>query len=185
MAAGQPVPFGDDGRVAVVEQAGQLQILAQRAARRLEVVHHGQVKLATLELRGRFLGLHLNDVQLDARMSPVERVDRRRDQGGTRALEGSQAQAAGTRLDVGNEIAFGVRDPAQDRPRVRKQQLAGLRQPRAFATAFDQSGASLALESGDLLADRRLRVGEGVSGSCERAPLGERTQNHEALRIQH
>ena len=118
-------------------------------------------------------------------MSPVKRVDRGRDERGPRALESCQAQPPGARLHVGSEIAFGVRDAAQDRPRMGKQQLARLGQPRALAIAFDQRRSRLSLERRDLLADRRLRVGEGIGGGRERTPLCEGAQDHEALGIEH
>ena len=42
------------------------------------------------------------------------------------------------------------------------QRLAGLGQANPARAARDQLGAGLALERGDLLRDRGLRVGEGL-----------------------
>src|SRR5207245_5696021 len=102
---------------------------------------------------------------------------------GADALEGGEAKAAGARLHVRGELLLGVRDASEDRIGVSEQDLAGLREPRALAIAFDQDRPGFALERRDLLADRGLRIGERVRGGRERAALGEFAEDHQAARI--
>ncbi len=88
-------------------------------------------------------------------------------------------------MHVRCELLLGVRHAAQDRVSVRKQDLAGLGEPRALAIAFDQRRPGFALQRRDLLADRRLRVGERLGRGRERASIGELTEDDEPSGIQH
>ena len=106
-------------------------------------------------------------------MALVKALHRRGHERGADALEGGEAKAAGARLDVRGELPLGVRDASEDRIGVSEQDLAGLREPRALAIAFDQDGAGFALQRRDLLADRGLRVGERIRGGRERSEFKE------------
>ena len=183
LAARQGMLLGEDCRVAVLEHGRELELLAQCAGGRLDVVHDRQVQLAALQARARFLGLHLHDVQLDLGMARVEGLDGRGHQGRPRALEGRQAQAPGARLEVCGQVTLGVGDAAQDRVGVGEQDLAGLGRARPLAVAFDQHGPRLALERGDLLADRRLRVGERIRRGGEGAALRQLSKDRQPLGI--
>ena len=106
-------------------------------------------------------------------MAGVKPLDRRRHERRAGALEGRKAQAAGTGLEVRREVAFGMSDPTQDRVGVSEQDLARLRHARPLAIAFDQQRSRFALQSRDLLAYRRLRVGQRIGCGGERAALRE------------
>src|SRR5690349_23323492 len=106
-------------------------------------------------------------------MARVKGLDRRRYERRAGALEGRKSQAPRTGLEVRREVALGVGDPSQDRVGVPEQDLARLCQARPLAVAFDQQRTRLALQSRDLLADRRLRVGQRISCGGERAALRE------------
>ena len=65
------------------------------------------------------------------------------------------------------------------------QALAGLREPDPARPALDELRARLAFERGDLLRDRGLRERERLSGSGERAPRGDLSEDFHAAYIEH
>ena len=159
----------DDRRVVVLEEVHKLELLAERARRRVEVVHNREIQLAALKARRGFHRLHLNDVQLDLGVAAVKGLDGRRHKRRARALECREPQAPGARLRVRGHRAFRLGDAPEDRVGVSEQQLARVGQPRTLAVAFDEHRARFALERRDLLADRRLRVRQRVGGRGERS----------------
>ncbi|MDP9399533.1 MAG: hypothetical protein M3P39_00960 [Actinomycetota bacterium] len=62
---------------------------------------------------------------------------------------------------------------------------AGLREAHPARTALDELRARLALEGGDLLADRRLRVRQRLGRGGEGALGGDLPQDQQATDIEH
>ena len=83
-------------------------------------------------------------------------------------------------------VRLGRPDTRPDLSRVTEQQLAGVGQGnRATAgRSLDQPGADDALERGDLLADRGLRVAELVRGAPERPLVGDRLERGEVAELE-
>ena len=102
-------------------------------------------------------------------MAGVKRLDRGRHERRAGALECRKSQAARAGLEIRREVALGIGDPPQDRVGVSEQDLASLRQARPLAIAFDQHRSRLALQCRDLLAYRRLGVGQRIGCGGERA----------------
>jgi hypothetical protein len=76
-------------------------------------------------------------------------------------------------------------EPAEDHVGMLDEHLARLGQHDAAGTALQQPYAGLALERGDLLRDRRGRVGEHVGGGRQRTAAGDFAEHAQAADVQH
>jgi hypothetical protein len=68
---------------------------------------------------------------------------------------------------------------------VAEERSAGVGEADAAGGAVHQLGPCLALERGDLLGDRGLRVAQRLGRSGERAALGNLLQHPQVLQIEH
>ena len=80
---------------------------------------------------------------------------------------------------------LGGLEPAEDHVGVLDEDLARLGQHDPAGTALQQPHAGLALERGDLLRDRRGRVGEHVGGGRQRTAAGDLAEHAQAANVQH
>ena len=118
-------------------------------------------------------------------MPAPELGDGGRQQRGRRAEEGDDAQVPAAQPGDGLELALGGVEAGEDRLGVGDERGAGVGQSHAARAALDELRAGLALESGDLLRDRRLGVGERLGRGGERAARGDLAQDPQALHIEH
>ncbi len=144
---------GDDRVVGVVEQVGELQVRAQRAGQRLEVVDQRQVDVAAAQALDGLGGLGLDHAQLDLGVALVELATARGSERGAGALEAGQAQPAAAQAGQLGQLVLGALEPGQDGVGVGQQRAAGLGEAHAARRAVQQLGAGLALQGRHLLAD--------------------------------
>ena len=177
-AVGELAAAGDE-HVGIVEQGDALDVAARRADAEAEV-----------ELAGEHLGdrRHLVLVQPDvgAGVLVAEAREHRRQQHVRHALERADVDAATlTGLEPLERVGRRLR-PGEDVTGVGQHQLAERREPYRAGTAgaVEHRAADRALERGDLLADRRLRVPEAIGGLAEGALGGHRVERGEVAQLE-
>ena len=129
------------------------------------------VDLASLDRVHDRLVLELLQHHVDPRPGFGEPPHDLRQQPGPRGLERPDAERPRLACPEGVQVGLRGLQARDDRLRVPEEEPAGLRErhgPRA-ARALDEPLADDALERGDLLADRRLRVAEANRRPAERA----------------
>ena len=141
-----------------------------------------QVELAGVQqLEQRRVGDRLDEVEAEIRAIAEELAQDRRQHQRSGALVDAHAQPSSLPLGVGREIRVSGRQLAEDRPCVAQQDQPRLGRLDAVpaAAAVDEPLADDALERGDLLADRRLRVAELVGGAVEGGLVGDSQKRRE------
>ena len=83
------------------------------------------------------------------------------------------------------ELLLGAVEPREDPGRVAGQRVAGLGQLDRARAALDERHPDLALERGDVLADRRLRQRQRVGRGRERAAGGDLGQHSQPAHVEH
>ena len=86
---------------------------------------------------------------------------------------------------IASSSASASDEPGEDHVGVGHERAAGLGQVHAARAALDEHGARLALQSGDLLGDRRLCVGERLGRGGERAAQRDLAENPQPLDVEH
>ena len=161
------------------------QRLVDRAGEGRVLEREGDLDLARLQARDALLRLGLDQGELDARVSAGELGDREGHQRGAHRGEGGDAHAPAAQTGDGLELGLGRGDPGEDGVGVLDEGSPGVGQTDAPGSAIEEDRARLALERGDLLGDRGLRVRERLRRGRERAAGGHLAQDAEALRIEH
>ena len=123
--------------------------------------------------------------ELDRRVALAEAGDRLGHDRRPGAGEGGQAQAPAAQAGDGLELGLGVGQAREDRVGVLDQRAARVGQAHAARVALDERRAGLALEGGDLLGDRGLRVGQRVGGGGERPACGDLSQHAHSADVEH
>ena len=100
---------------------------------------------------------------------------------GKEAIAQPPAAQAGDR----RQRRLGGLQAREDALGVPDERLAGGGQADAARMALEQRHAGFGLERGDLLGDRRLRVGERLGGGRERAAVGDLLQDPQAADVEH
>jgi len=85
----------------------------------------------------------------------------------------------------GLELGLGGRHAREDALGVLDERTAGVGEADALRAAFEERRTGLALEGGDLLGDAGLGVGKGLGGVLEGAVFGDRSEDPQALDIEH
>ena len=167
----------DEQDVRVVEQVPLLEGAVPHAP-----VGEGEVEVAALDQDDEVLVVvHLGEAQVDARPRRAEAAQHGRQDVLADALVRADAQRPGGAGGERGEVGLGGLQPRDDRVRVTQQQAAGLGErdgPRP-ARPVEQPLADDALERGDLLADRGLRVAEPARGLAEGALGSDRLERRE------
>jgi hypothetical protein len=104
----------------------------------------------------------LGEVELHFGVAALEQRDRRRKQRRARARERGQAHAAAADPGDRLELGLGGGKPGDHNIGVLHKRPSRVREPDAAAAAVHERGAGPLLESGDLLRNGGLRVGERV-----------------------
>lgn len=123
--------------------------------------------------------------QFDAREALAEATDGGGGDRGAGAREGSEAQAAAAQARERLELGLGVGEPRQDHVGVADEHVAGLGEPDAAGVALDERRGRLALESGDLLGDGRLREVQRIGGGGEGSAGGNLSENLQSADFEH
>ena len=168
--------------------AAQLAVLERRVAlaRRVVVLlRDHEVHVAEPQRRQRVLGLGLDQLALQLRVARLERPERRDHERVRAGLEARHADAARDVAGRARQIGLGRLQARDHRVGVAGQPVAGLRELHAAADALDQPDAGVALERGELLGDRRGRVGERLGDGRDRAARGELAQEPEPSDVEH
>jgi hypothetical protein len=168
--------------------AAQLALLECRVARPRGVVvllgeHH--VDVAQAQPGQRVLGLGLHEIAVQLRMAGLERPERRDHERVGRRLERGHAHAARDLAGGPREVGLGRLELGDDRVGVADEPAAGLRELHSAPDALDQPHAGVALERGELLGDRRRRVGERLGDGGDGAARGELAQQAQATDVEH
>ncbi len=171
--------------VGVVDQVLELQLGGQRRAQRLVVVDERQVGLAGLQALRRLVRLGLDHAQFDAGVALVELRHRAWDERGAGALEAGQPQATAAQARDRGQLLLGGLDAGEDRIRVLAEGATGVGESYAARAALDELRADLALERGDVLADRGLREVERLGGGGEGAAGGHLAQDAHTTDVEH
>ena len=131
------------------------------------------------------LGLGVGEGELDVGMALAEAGERRREQRG--AGGGERRQAHPSPANAGDRLELGLRgrQPREHHLGVVDERAARVGQADSAAGAVHERGAGGLLESGDLLGDRGLGVGERLGGGGEGAVLGDRLEDPQLLDVQH
>jgi hypothetical protein len=107
--------------------------------------------------------------QVDVGVAPAELGDGPGDERGVGGGDAGQPQAAPAQPGNLPELLLGLVQAGEHRLGVRHQGAAGVGQAHRSHATVDEGGAGLALEGGDLLADRRL-VNASASAAAENEP---------------
>ena len=128
------------------------------------VVDERQVDLPGAQQRAGLVGLGLDHAQLHLGVAAVEHGDGLRHQRGAGTLEAREAQPAAAQPGDRGQLLLGSVQAAEDRVGVLHERTARIREAHAARAAVHQTGAGLALERRDVLADRRLGEAERLRG---------------------
>ncbi len=115
----------------------------------------------------------------------VEACDGSGDERGDGGGEAGQPQAAPPKSRDLTELLLGLVQAGEYRLGVRHQGTASVGEPHRSHATLDEPGARLALEGGDLLADRRLGERQRLSCGGERAEGGDLSEDTEPAGIKH
>ena len=156
---------GGDQHERVMEELDRLEralLEGQHAEREVE-------RAGSKELEQALVAVGLGEPDLDVGPRLAEAADDRRQHPRSNALVHPDAQRAGLAGRVREEIGAGGLEAVRDRLHVALEQPAGLGEldRPAAPTPVEQPDAERRLEPHDVLADRRLRVVEGVGRPVE------------------
>src|SRR5712691_7258035 len=108
----------------VVEEVDVLEPAERQILDDRELVNQGQIELARAELRHRFLGIELGEVDLDVWMAVAERFDCPRRQDRARRREGAEPQPTGPKSGQGLQLLLRGVDAAEDLVRMADERPA-------------------------------------------------------------
>src|SRR5439155_11012810 len=143
------------------------------------------VDLAGPQLPQRLGRLRLDEGQLDAGMVGGERGRRYRYHGGQRRRERRQPHPPGPQPAVRGQLRLGDVQPPEYLLGPLGEHPPGLGQPDAAPDPLDQPRAGLALQPGQVVADRRLGVAQLVGGGGDRAVPGHGGEHPQSGHVQH
>ena len=154
------------------------------------VVGDGDVAEVVGDVGGGLVGRGLPHHDLQVRMLPLQRGQRRRDRR-RQARDGRDVQEAADPAEQRGQVGLGGLGVGEQRARMPGQQPAGVGEGRAARSALQEDGSGLAFQGGQLLRDGRRRVAQGVGrrrdapGDAELVEDGETAQDRasENLRL--
>jgi hypothetical protein len=99
--------------------------------------------------------------------------------------EGRDPDPPGAQPDVRRQLGSGGVDAPDDLRRAFGEHLAGLGEPDAASDALEQLSTGLGLQSGEVVADRGLRVVQLLSGGRHRSVTGDGSEDAKAGDVEH
>lgn len=149
------------------------------------LLRESDVVLAEHHCGQRALGLHLEQLDAHVRMSVLEQLERRRDQGQQRRLQRGQLEATVNLTRRVLQFGLCLLETTEQHTGVLDQAHAGVGQSQPATDPLGQGHARLALQLRKLLAHRAGRVRERLGNRRDRATGAELPQQHELSHIEH
>ena len=146
------------------------------------MVYDGEVGLSPAELLDRLARLELDDSDDELGVGAPQVAHRGGHERGEGAGEGGQAEAQRRALGL-LDRRLGAAERREHALDVRPQSCARARGAQGTLRAIHERDPGLALERGELLGDRRLRVAEDVGGGRDRAEVQHQRERPKPLDV--